>query len=379
MVAAMVSGVTCDRLAILLHDFSPGGTERIAIGLANQWAEEGRQVVLICGNPQGPLRKLVSEKLQLTVPPVPIKRGFGSRFKLGRFAASICAEQAIGGMFVPGNYHFPAMQAVAEAVGSSGPVLIAKLSNPVRRKDRARLIQILSQRRMARRLRSADAVIAMSPALADDARQCLGTTPLFIIPEPVLASTSNPRIRGPASPLHLLAAGRFVAQKNLALAVRTLEAMHDPQTRLSILGDGPDRPSVEQIARELGVSDRVDFAGHVDDISPWLEQAGVFLLTSQYEGYPAVAIEALAAGVPVVSTDCSPAMHEILSDPSLGEVVPSTDPAALAGAIRRVLDRPLASPALIASIVELHRMGNVAPQYLDLFDRLHAEARQSQL
>ena len=75
--------MTCERLAILVHDLSLGGTERIAIRLANEWAAEGRRVDVICGDLTGPLRKLVSDKLRLILPPSPIERGLGSRAKLG--------------------------------------------------------------------------------------------------------------------------------------------------------------------------------------------------------------------------------------------------------------------------------------------------------
>jgi glycosyltransferase involved in cell wall biosynthesis len=63
------------------------------------------------------------------------------------------------------------------------------------------------------------------------------------------------------------------------------------------------------------VADRVRLPGYVPDIRPWLAIARTFLLTSWYEGYAAVIVEALGAGRPVVSTDCTPAARELLGEP----------------------------------------------------------------
>ena len=103
--------------------------------------------------------------------------------------------------------------------------------------------------------------------------------------------------------------------------------------RLILLGEGRLRGALAARARRLGIEQRVAMPGYVDDIRAALDRARLCVISSDYEGYPAVAIEALAAGVPVVATDCSPAIHEILGDPRLGMIVPAGDAAALAVAI----------------------------------------------
>jgi glycosyltransferase involved in cell wall biosynthesis len=110
--------------------------------------------------------------------------------------------------------------------------------------------------------------------------------------------------------------------------------------------------------------------GHVDDIREALDRARLCVISSDYEGCPAVAIEALAAGVPVVATDCSPAFREILGDRHLGTIVPTGDAAALAAAIdARLTGSPAERAALAASVIG-HRIGPIAGAYLALFDRL---------
>jgi glycosyltransferase involved in cell wall biosynthesis len=123
-------------------------------------------------------------------------------------------------------------------------------------------------------------------------------------------------------------------------------------------------------ARRLGLGGRISMPGYVDDIRAALDRARLCVISSDYEGYPAVAIEALAAGVPVVATDCSPAMLAILSDPRLGTIVPTGDAAALAAAIDARLASVPADRAALAATVTGHRIGPVAADYLALFDRL---------
>jgi glycosyltransferase involved in cell wall biosynthesis len=96
-------------------------------------------------------------------------------------------------------------------------------------------------------------------------------------------------------------AGRLSEIKRPLDLIRTLARL--PGSRLVIAGDGELRPAVEELAVELGVSERVRILGYVDDMGAWYGAFDAFLLTSANEGAPVVAIEALAAGVPVVATD----------------------------------------------------------------------------
>jgi glycosyltransferase involved in cell wall biosynthesis len=96
-------------------------------------------------------------------------------------------------------------------------------------------------------------------------------------------------------------AGRLTAIKRPLDLIRVTAGI--PDAVLVLVGDGEDRPSVESLARELGISDRVRFLGYRDDLGSLYSAFDVFLLTSANEGAPVVVIESLAAGVPVVATD----------------------------------------------------------------------------
>jgi glycosyltransferase involved in cell wall biosynthesis len=168
----------------------------------------------------------------------------------------------------------------------------------------------------------------------------------------------------------ILAAGRFVEQKRFDLLLDAMARLGTRAARLVLLGDGPGRGALSAQARRLGIDQRVAMPGHVDDIRSMLDRARLCVISSDYEGYPAVAVEALAAGVPVVATDCSPAIREIVADPVLGTVVPTGDAAALAAAIDARLGGMPANRTVLARTVAGHRIGPIANEYLALFDRL---------
>ena len=349
-------------IGLVVHDFSPGGTERIAPRLAGAWSDAGRAVTIFCGDPTGPLVHLVPPGARLVSPARPIRRGPGSRRRLGAWVAGEARAWEIAGLFIPGNFHFP----VLEAFGSTAPRprLVAKVSNALDRPGANPLLRRWSHARMRRRLRHADQVVAMSPALAEEARRLLGgDLPLVVVPEPILEDEDF--LPTGARRSGIVAAGRFAPQKNFALAVETTAELPGDE-RLTILGDGAELASVAARIAELGLADRVLLPGRVIDVRPQFAQAKVFLLSSRYEGYPAVLIEAIAAGCRIVATDCSPAISEIVDDPAVGEVVAGARPAALAAALARQLLLPPPPPETIARITAPHRIGAVAHLYLEL-------------
>jgi glycosyltransferase involved in cell wall biosynthesis len=107
-----------------------------------------------------------------------------------------------------------------------------------------------------------------------------------------------------------------------------------------ILGEGQERTSLEALARELGCRDDIALPGFAANPYPYMAAAGVFVLSSAWEGFGNVLIEAMALGVPVVSTDCPSGPAEILGRGRYGTLVPVGDVDALARAMVTTLDHP---------------------------------------
>lgn len=200
--------------------------------------------------------------------------------------------------------------------------------------------------------RRADAVVSVSRAAAAEAAEVLRMAPERVraIYNPVVTPELFRHAAGPAAhpwladdrtvPV-LLGMGRLAPQKDFATLIRAFARVRAIRpARLLVLGEGEERDALRALADGLGVGADVDLAGFTNDPYPSLARADVFVLSSAWEGLPTVLIEALALGVPVVSTDCPTGPAEILRGGERGELVPPADPAALADAILRALDAP---------------------------------------
>src|SRR5262249_97138 len=136
----------------------------------------------------------------------------------------------------------------------------------------------------------------------------------------------------------LLAAGRLVPQKGFDILIRafaTVASDCDSLT-LAIAGEGPQEGSLRDLVIELRLERRVLFLGQVQKLRALMPPADPFLLSSRYEGFPNVLLEALGSGVPVVATDCPGGPREVLRDGEFGLLVRCGDVAELADAVRRV-------------------------------------------
>ena len=107
-----------------------------------------------------------------------------------------------------------------------------------------------------------------------------------------------------------------------------------------MLGDGPERPRLERLIGELGLTDRVAMPGFVTNPLAYMAKADVLALSSRVEGMPTVLVEALACGTPIVATDCPHGPAELLGDGAYGRLVPVGDAQALGTALAATLSEP---------------------------------------
>lgn len=367
----VIHSMTAHHIALVFHDFSTGGSERIAIRLANQWAASGRRVTIFCGTQSGSARDLVSPAIEVISCRPAIHRGWGSRIRLGWKIAKLFEQHAPDVVFAPGNFHLMVLAVAARRLTKTRPRFVCKISNPlidgnlppILRNPLAWLLRPL--------LAPIDNMTAMSPLLAKEAQRVLPNRQLTCIDEPILDRRCNAfRSRAPRDhdPL-ILCVGRLERQKDFELALRAFAELSPlGRTRLAILGEGPDRQRLLGLAHRLGIAARVDLPGHVPNVSDWICRARLMLMTSRYEGFPAVLIEARASGLPVVTTDCSAALPEVISAPCHGEIVHSRVPSDIAAAIGRQLDAMPSPVEEIARGTERFEIQSIAPKWLHLFD-----------
>jgi glycosyltransferase involved in cell wall biosynthesis len=143
------------------------------------------------------------------------------------------------------------------------------------------------------------------------------------------------------NPPIVLTAGRLVVEKDHAHLIRSFAILRrSRRARLIILGEGPLRPDLESLARELDVDEYVSMPGFDPNPLKYMARCQLFVLSSRFEGLPGALIQAMSCGAPVISTDCPCGPSEILEGADSGILVPVGDSAGLAAEMKRVLDDP---------------------------------------
>jgi len=204
----------------------------------------------------------------------------------------------------------------------------------------------------------ADHVVTVSQGVAADAAK------IFKIPPSKIKVIHNPIVTGnieykmklpvdhpwlkPEEKQVILGIGRLVNQKDFytLLSSFALVKKSMPGAKLIILGEGPQREKLEEKILALGLKEHVAMPGFVDNPYNYLYNASVFVLSSAWEGFGNVLVEAMATGTPVVSTDCPSGPAEILCDGKYGPLVSPGDIKGLATAIVKILENPPSSEQL---------------------------------
>jgi glycosyltransferase involved in cell wall biosynthesis len=172
----------------------------------------------------------------------------------------------------------------------------------------------------------------------------------------------------PESETALLFVGRLVSVKGVDVALRALSEL-DPAYTLTICGDGDEREVLQTLAQRLGIDDRVSFEGWVDhnEIADYARRASLQLVPSRYEPFGIVALEAIAAGCPVVASDTG-GLPEAVG--KCGVLVPPDDPEALAHGIERAVEQREELLRHREAHLEQFDIDTIADQYLNVFRRV---------
>lgn len=164
----------------------------------------------------------------------------------------------------------------------------------------------------------------------------------------------------------ILAAGRLVVQKGFATLIAALQHWPDgPAPRLILLGQGPLEGALRAQIAQAGLAERVDLAGHVGDVLPYMARADLFVMPSLWEGFPLTLIEALGCGCPVVVSDCPGGLRDLFGTEAPGTVVTGRAPADLACAMARTLAAPGDAAARLA-LAHRYTSERAAERYLAL-------------
>ena len=172
-----------------------------------------------------------------------------------------------------------------------------------------------------------------------------------------------------------LAVGRLSPQKDYPSMLQAFASVAQelPEALLLIVGDGPLRQVLEELARNLGLKDRMRFMGTGCDVPGLMKAADGYLMSSAWEGMPIVLLEASSTGIPIVATDVG-GNSEVVLDNETGFLVPPNDPGALAAAMVRIMDRPEVARRIMGEAGRRHIEENYTlDRVTDLWEALYNE------
>ncbi len=178
------------------------------------------------------------------------------------------------------------------------------------------------------------------------------------------------RLWGTTSDYNILSVGSLKEQKDHESLIKAFSLFpKDINAKLIILGDGPLRLHLKDLIIRLKLQDKVCLHGFVEDPYPWYVSADLFVLSSQWEGFGNVIVEALECGVPIVSTDCLSGPSEILENGRYGKLVPMGSPKLLSEAMAGSLLQPHNRTKLMKRAQDFS-VSRISDQYLNFFSRL---------
>lgn len=328
-------------VAIFIPSYAGGGGERVALFLARSLAESGLRVDLVAARGQG----------ALSDEPLPSVR----KVDLGAITEILAGPSWV--RYLRRVRPRCAMSMIHTANLSSGigavfvpevPVIvnlrIALDCDPAAQWWFRSWFGFGAERRLYQR---AARVVGVSQGLADEAAALLDlpASKVLSIPNPRQSRQTSPQIAAEHEPIFakpvVLGVGRLARQKDFAMLLDAFAELAPARDlHLLLLGEGPERASLDAQAGRLGISDRVFLPGFVNNPQAYMSRARVFALSSRNEGFPGALIEAMEAGAAIVSTDCPFGPRQILDDDRFGHLVPVADTSGFASALAAELDGP---------------------------------------
>ena len=362
------------KISIILPNLKFGGVEKMRLLLAHSWIKKGCRVEVVLMRKVG---ELVTA-YQGGDTPVSIHELGVDRISLAILPLARYLRQNKPDIVLAAMWPLTTVSVVAWLIaGRPGRLYLSEHTHlSVARVSELRTSLLFMRATVYLSYCFAHGIIAVSQGVKDDLAKTfwIALDRIRVIYNPAgtntlseLSTNLNPRARDRGEPLNILAVGELKDQKKHDLLIRAFAKLPSrSRCNLYIVGEGSLRRSLENLIVELGLQDRVFLPGFFLDVSEWYQKAHLFVLSSGWEGFGNVIVEALAFGVPVVSTDCLSGPSEILMNGLYGRLVPCGNVGALVSAMEESLWQFHDTDALRRRSLDFS-VERIADQYLDYF------------
>lgn len=369
-------------IALVTYELNQGGTNRVLCALANGFVEAGVAPHIVACTSAGALDGELRAKLDPAVRVTALNdqpygsRALGQARNVGNYRRWLDRERPDIVLATGNNISWMSGLGLWRA-GKGRSLFFIKTTNPIVRERDGALVGAIRRSVYDRLFRWSDGVLTLSdretellkrqfPRAADKFATVYNA---YLTADFEAAPPAAPRKAG--EPIRLLGVGRLVDQKNFGRLLRAFAAAGPANAVLRIAGDGEQRGQLEALARELGIDAQVEFLGFRSDIPALMASSDLFVLSSDYEGLPAVVVEALASDCPVISTDCFANARDLLEGLA-GCMVTERSDESLAAAIRRWLAAPPTERPALRRFAERYSTRSSVESHLAAMERLTA-------
>ncbi|MGH1403799.1 MAG: glycosyltransferase [Alphaproteobacteria bacterium] len=364
------------HVAFLLSDLKGGGAQKMVINLANWFAGQGHKSELVLVNDEGDYKGLIADNVIVRNLDKP--RTFQAIPALARYLKGENPDILFSAL-----YHVNVAAVLGKTLSGTKTKLVISERNYMTRSlgDYSVHTRLLWRFLMRFFYPFSNHIVGISNGVCDDLKGRLPTTShkkIQTIYNPVVTAEFEDsvakkveRVFPDHSSLKLITSGRLVPQKDYPTLLKSfaLYLEKDPQAHLVILGDGALKEELKSLSDTLGVRDNITFKGFVDEPLAHIKQADIFIMTSAWEGFCNVIVEALYCGLKVISTDCPAGPAEILEDGEYGMLCPVGDSRAIAHAIEECAKEDLAPETQKERALHFH-VDKIGTRFLKKFEEL---------
>jgi len=363
------------KLAIILPSLAVGGTEKIRLTLARCLKHRGYDVHFILLLSHGEL--FTDADKEFSIYCLNAKTFRSSLFALYTHLRANRYDVILVGLW-PLTFFVPIIIRLSSRNRRSG-IIVSEHASLLREYGKSLRSKLILKCTTFVGYRIADFVTSVSGSLRDELSQLanISRERVFVLPNPLpdrppFGGDARERFKGlwPGNPrLRIVNVGALKSQKNQKLLLDAMRRLKFRDVSLLIVGDGPERLRLEKMLCDENLNDCVRLLGWVNNSSEIIAAADLFVLSSNFEGYPNVLLEALVVGTPIISTDCDYGPREILADGKYGVLVPTNNLDCLCTSI---LNQKWKS----YSRVDTNTMPHLLPKasYIDKFESLLAKS-----
>lgn len=365
------------KITLVIDKLIAGGAERVLVNLAEGFAEEGHQISVVTLSPSSSDFYSLSSKIPRTALDIakPTRHILQTLWNAPRRLFNLRRAILKSRPDVVISFMNPVTSLTILALsGKSIPVVVVEQGSPHHFPDTKRNTHL-------RRWLYPFASHLITPSRPTDAQfSWLSPKKRAVIPNPL--PPLNILLEGGVSILnpskkHILAMGRLAEQKGFDCLIKAFQkiAPHYPEWDFTIIGEGPQRPYLENLIEKSPISGRIFLPGVLKNPFPTLTSADLFILPSRFEPFGNVIIEAMVCSVPVIATKCDGPL-EIIQDEVDGLLVEIEDIEGLAGAIQKLISNETLRNHLVTNglkTAEKYTLANIIPQWESLLEKLIRE------